>query len=57
MLMAKGWSHHLAGDTFRLLPPCLSLNCDQMVYGPPLNSHCTVLSGSASVRISTAGRP
>lgn len=26
--------------------------CDQTVYGPPLNTHCTVLVGPASVRIS-----
>jgi hypothetical protein len=28
--------------------------CDQTVYGPPPNTHCTVLDGPAAVRISTA---
>ena len=28
--------------------------CDQTVYGPPLNTHCTALDGPATVRISTA---
>src|SRR5258707_4709412 len=28
--------------------------CDQTVYGPPLNIHCTTLDGPATVRISTA---
>ena len=28
--------------------------CDQTVYGPPLNTHCTTLEGPATVRISTA---
>lgn len=27
--------------------------CDQTVYGPPLNTHCTMLEGPATVRIST----
>ena len=27
--------------------------CDAVVYGPPLNTHCTALEGPASVRIST----
>ena len=27
--------------------------CDETVYGPPLNTHCTTLEGSAAVRIST----
>ena len=27
--------------------------CDQTVYGPPLNTHCTTLDGPAAVRIST----
>ena len=26
--------------------------CDQTVYGPPLNTHCTALDGPATVRIS-----
>jgi len=26
--------------------------CDQTVYGPPLNTHCTTLNGPATVRIS-----
>ena len=29
-------------------------SCDQTVYGPPLNVHCTCLDGPATVRISTA---
>ena len=28
--------------------------CDAVVYGPPLNTHCTALEGPAAVRISTA---
>ena len=28
--------------------------CDQTVYGPPLNTHCTCLDGPAVVRISKA---
>ena len=28
--------------------------CDHTVYGPPLNTHCSVLDGPATVRISTA---
>jgi hypothetical protein len=28
--------------------------CDQTVYGPPLNKHCTPLEGPATVRISTS---
>ena len=28
--------------------------CDQTVYGPPLNKHCTALEGPAAVWISTA---
>jgi hypothetical protein len=28
--------------------------CDAVVYGPPLNIHCTALEGPATVRISTA---
>src|SRR4051812_18813633 len=27
-------------------------NCDAVVYGPPLNTHCTTLEGPATVRIS-----
>jgi hypothetical protein len=27
--------------------------CDAVVYGPPLNTHCTTLEGPAAVRIST----
>jgi len=27
--------------------------CDAVVYGPPLNMHCTALEGPAAVRIST----
>ena len=27
--------------------------CDQTVYGPPLNTHCTTLDGPATVRIFT----
>ena len=27
--------------------------CDQTVYGPPMNTHCTTLEGPATVRIST----
>ena len=27
-------------------------DCDQTVYGPPLNTHCTTLEGPATVRIS-----
>jgi hypothetical protein len=27
--------------------------CDETVYGPPLNTHCTPLDGPATVRIST----
>ncbi len=30
--------------------------CDQTVYGPPLNTHCTALEGPAAVRISTQRR-
>lgn len=30
--------------------------CDQTVYGPPLNTHCTCLDGPAAVRISTQRR-
>jgi hypothetical protein len=26
--------------------------CDAVVYGPPLNTHCTTLDGPATVRIS-----
>jgi hypothetical protein len=26
--------------------------CDQTVYGPPLNIHCSILDGPAAVRIS-----
>ena len=26
--------------------------CDETVYGPPLNTHCTVIDGPAAVRIS-----
>jgi hypothetical protein len=26
--------------------------CDAVVYGPPLNTHCTTLDGPAAVRIS-----
>jgi hypothetical protein len=26
--------------------------CDAVVYGPPLNTHCTTLEGPATVRIS-----
>jgi hypothetical protein len=26
--------------------------CDETVYGPPLNTHCSVLDGPAAVRIS-----
>jgi hypothetical protein len=26
--------------------------CDAVVYGPPLNTHCTVIDGPAAVRIS-----
>jgi|SRR5258705_12686949 len=26
--------------------------CDQIVHGPPLNTHCTALDGPAAVRIS-----
>jgi hypothetical protein len=26
--------------------------CDETVYGPPLNTHCTTLDGPATVRIS-----
>jgi len=28
--------------------------CDQTVYGPPINTHCTALDGPAVVRISNA---
>jgi hypothetical protein len=28
--------------------------CDAVVYGPPLNTHCTALEGPAVVRISNA---
>ena len=28
--------------------------CDQTVFGPPLNTHCTALDGPATVRISNA---
>jgi hypothetical protein len=28
------------------------LTCDETVYGPPLNTHCTTLDGPAAVRIS-----
>jgi len=28
--------------------------CDAVVYGPPLNTHCTGLEGPAVVRISTS---
>jgi hypothetical protein len=28
--------------------------CDETVYGPPINTHCTALEGPATVRISTA---
>src|ERR1700738_4107359 len=28
--------------------------CDQTVYGPPLNTHCSALEGPAAVRISTS---
>jgi len=28
--------------------------CDQTVYGPPLNTHCAALNGPALVRISSA---
>lgn len=31
---------------------CSECNC--MVHGPPLAKHCTVLDGSAAVRINTA---
>jgi hypothetical protein len=27
--------------------------CETVVYGPPLNTHCTTLEGPAAVRIST----
>ena len=27
--------------------------CDQTVYGPPLDTHCTALDGPATVRLST----
>jgi hypothetical protein len=27
--------------------------CDETVYGPPLNTHCTTLEGPATVRISS----
>jgi hypothetical protein len=27
--------------------------CDAVVYGPPMNTHCTALEGPATVRIST----
>ena len=27
--------------------------CNAVVYGPPLNTHCTTLAGPANVRIST----
>jgi hypothetical protein len=27
--------------------------CDETVYGPPLNTHCSVIDGPAAVRIST----
>ena len=27
--------------------------CDQTVYGPPFNTHCSALEGPAAVRIST----
>jgi hypothetical protein len=30
------------------------VTCDETVHGPPLNTHCTVLEGPASVRISTS---
>jgi hypothetical protein len=30
--------------------------CDETVYGPPLNTHCTTLDGPATVRISTASK-
>jgi hypothetical protein len=28
--------------------------CDAVVYGPPMNTHCTALAGPASVRISNS---
>ena len=28
--------------------------CDAVIYGPPLNTHCTALEGRAAVQISTA---
>src|SRR6476620_4367755 len=28
-------------------------SCDETVYGPPLNTHCTTLAGPAALRIST----
>jgi hypothetical protein len=30
--------------------------CDATVYGPPLNTHCTVLDGPATIRISSSSR-
>ena len=30
--------------------------CDAVIYGPPLNTHCTALEGPAAVRISTGKR-
>lgn len=31
--------------------------CDQTVYGPPLNTHCTTLDGPATVRLSNQRYP
>ena len=31
--------------------------CDQTVYGPPLNTHCTTLEGPATICISTRSGP
>jgi hypothetical protein len=28
--------------------------CEETVYGPPLNTHCSALEGPAAVRISTS---
>jgi hypothetical protein len=30
--------------------------CDETVFGPPLNTHCTALDGPAGVRITTRRR-
>jgi len=31
--------------------------CDQTVYGPPMDTHCTALEGPAAVRISSGSLP